>query len=93
MLGIEHHKHYPLSNHSTLRTDYKAFEHMQTASNEDSRIFRIALKFQNYHFILTYIKDVINITDFLSRPQEREEMTTNNTIELIEETKKKAIEQ
>lgn len=69
MLGIEHYKHYLLGKHFTLRTDLRALEHMQTASNDNSRILRIALKLQNYKFTPVYIKGKSNIADFLSRPQ------------------------
>ena len=93
MLGIEHYKHYLLGKHFTLKTDHKALEHMQTASNDNSRILRIALKLQNYQFTPIYIKGETNVADFLSRPQERKGIASISINDLSEETRKKIIEQ
>ena len=93
MYSIEHYKHYLLGRHFTLRTDHRALEYMQTASNDNSRILRIALKLQNYKFTPTYIKGETNFADFLSRPQERKTIASINNIDLTEEVRKKVIEQ
>lgn len=93
MIGIEHYRHYLLGKHFTLRADHKALEHMQTASNENSRILRIALKLQNYQFTPTYIKGELNVADFLSRPQERKTISSLNIDEFTGAQKNKIIEQ
>ena len=68
--GIEHYKHYLLGNHFLLKTDHQALQYMKTASNDNSRILRIALKLQNYSFTPIYIKGETNIADIFSRPKD-----------------------
>lgn len=87
MIGIEHYKHYLLGKHFILKTDHKALEHMQTASNDNSRILRIALKLQNYNFTPKYIKGETNMADFLSRPQERKGIANIQEVKINEEEK------
>ena len=93
MIGIEHYKHYLLGKHFILRTDHKALEYMQTASNDNSRILRIALKLQNYLFTPVYIKGETNIADFLSRPQEKKGIATIESKSFSEDNKKALINQ
>lgn len=80
--GIEHFKHYLLGKEFTLKTDHQALQYLQTASNDNSIILRIALKLQNYQFKTIYIKGETNIADVLSRPIEPE--TINSVMELTE---------
>ena len=68
--GIEYYKHYLLGKHFIPKTDHQALQYMQTASNDNSRILRIALKLQNYKFTPVYIKGETNIADIFSRPSE-----------------------
>ena len=68
--GIEYYKHYLLGKHFILKTDHQALQYMQTASNDNSRILRIALKLQNFKFTPVYIKGETNIADIFSRPSE-----------------------
>ena len=93
MRSIEHYKHYLLGRHFTLRTDHRALEYMQTASNDNSRILRIALKLQNYKFTPIYIKGETNFADFLSRPQERKSTANINSLELSQEIKDKLLKE
>ena len=86
--GIEHFKHYLLGKHFILKTDHKALQYMKTASNENSRILRIALKLQNYNFTPIYIKGETNIADILSRPSETK---SNNKVEILTEEEKQKI--
>ena len=87
--SIEHYKHYLLGKRFTLKTDHQALQHLQTASNDNSRILRIALKLPNYQFTPIYIKGETNIADVLSRPVET--LSINRITEITDEQKQKIL--
>ena len=67
--GIEHFKHYLLGKEFLLRTDHASLKYLKSASNENSRLWRIALKLQDYQYKVEFVKGEMNIADVFSRPE------------------------
>lgn len=64
---VERYRHYLVGQHFTILSDHKAFEFLNKFKNENRRIMRWAMKLQEYHFDVQYIKGNMNAADFLSR--------------------------
>ncbi|MGL5708693.1 MAG: reverse transcriptase domain-containing protein [Aeromonas sp.] len=68
--GIEHFRHFLLGREFIVETDHKALQYLWTNKNLNTRLFRWALRLQEYSFIPRYIKGEVNPADILSRPTE-----------------------
>jgi hypothetical protein len=89
--GILHFDHYLRGKPFILRTDHQALSYIKIASNQNSRILRMALRLQEYMFTPVYIKGESNIADIFSRPTEQKTINNVSQMTMTEEEKERIL--